>query len=268
MKSPFPGMDPYLEKHWGDVHSRLVLYTCDQLQTALPGSLFARVEERVYLESDEGIGRSTFPDVRVVELGRRVKTVLGEAISAGNVAVAEEPIIIHIPDDPITETSIVILDAESGNKVVTVIEMLSPSNKKPGEGQKLYQAKQRECIEAMVNLVEIDLLRTGERNLVIPTESIPQQHRTLYQISVFRAWKPQLGEIYPVPLEQRLPSIRIPLRARDDDVRLDLQAVLDQAYRNGRYALTLDYKLPLEPPLPSKEARWARQMIKAARGRS
>ncbi len=39
MHNPFPGMDPYLEQHWGDVHHRLVQYASDQLQEHLPADL-------------------------------------------------------------------------------------------------------------------------------------------------------------------------------------------------------------------------------------
>src|SRR5450755_2291298 len=65
--SPFPGMDPYLESHWGDVHHRLVLYSCDQLQSKLPRDLRSRVEERVVIEPPEAAHREVVPDFRVVE---------------------------------------------------------------------------------------------------------------------------------------------------------------------------------------------------------
>lgn len=223
MNSPFPGMDPYLETHWGDVRTGLVVYSCDQLQPLLPTPLIARIKEREFWHT---------------EMSR-----------------LEE-------DEPVTETSISIIDTSADNRVVTVIEIVSPWNKTPGYGQDIYLKTQREYAQANVSLVEIDLLRTGERNLAIPDAAIPRPYRTLYQISVFRAWKPDVGEIYPVPLEKPLPSIRIPLREQDEDVRLELQVLLDQAYRNGRYFRTMDYTTPLNPPLPSKEARWARQIVK------
>ena len=64
--SPFPGMDPYLESHWGDIHHRLVNYACDAIQPHLPGDLYARMEERVYVESPQELA-ARYPDVRVVE---------------------------------------------------------------------------------------------------------------------------------------------------------------------------------------------------------
>jgi hypothetical protein len=79
-----------------------------------------------------------------------------------------------------------------------------------------------------------------------------------------RAWKPLEAEIYPLPLEQRLPSIRIPLRETDDDVRLDLQPLIDQAYANGRYGHSLDYTRPPAPPLEGSDAAWADHLLRQA----
>src|SRR5205823_12090632 len=87
MPSPFPGMDPYLEAHWRDVHARLVIYACDALQSVLPGSLRARVEESVLLETPEGIDKHPlYPDVRVVEYEAKHST---ESALGGSVALAE-----------------------------------------------------------------------------------------------------------------------------------------------------------------------------------
>src|SRR5207253_5915990 len=67
-KSPFPGMDPFLEQDWLDVHSALVTYIRDQLQDQLPQDLCARMESRVLVEDDaDEKKRPRHPDVRVVE---------------------------------------------------------------------------------------------------------------------------------------------------------------------------------------------------------
>ena len=70
MKSPFPGMDPYLESYWLDVHHGLVTYARDQLQPRLPDSLRARVQERVFVETEGTDTLVVYPDVRVVEKGK------------------------------------------------------------------------------------------------------------------------------------------------------------------------------------------------------
>ena len=99
MKSPFPGMDPYLEQHWPDVHARLILYACDQLEDQLPGDLIARVEERVVFEADDGGLRVAYPDVKIAEHHRA-----GPSAAVSSRARVSEPVIVEYEDEPATET--------------------------------------------------------------------------------------------------------------------------------------------------------------------
>src|SRR5438132_10567657 len=99
MPSPFPGMDTYLEQHWGDVHSSLVIYVRNQLQKVLPKDLRARVEERV-LVTGLSRPRSLYPDVRVIDAERRSRRA-GKGAAA--VAMAE-PVVIELPDELETQT--------------------------------------------------------------------------------------------------------------------------------------------------------------------
>jgi len=257
MKSPFPGMDPYLEQHWSDVHHRLITYACDQLQPRLPPDLRARVEERVFVEAPEGEVRSIYPDVHVVERGR-AQPPGGAAVSDPAVA---EPLVIHLPDEPISQGCIEIVNAASGNRVVTLIEFMSPANKAPGDGQDLYLRKRREARAARVSLVEVDLTRTGRRVFSCPPARIPPSHRTTYQICVRRGWELDRFEIYRAPLAERLPVIGIPLRQTDPDAPLDLQALVDLSYQNGRYD-DLDYKADPTPPLDAADAAWTDQLLR------
>jgi hypothetical protein len=97
----------------------------------------------------------------------------------------------------------------------------------------------------------------------LPTARIPVRLRTTYQVCVHRGWEPEYYEIYGVPLRERLPIIRIPLRQTDQDAKLDLQALIDQAYRNGRYH-SIDYRSASEPPLEGSDEAWADQMLRTA----
>jgi hypothetical protein len=253
-------MDPYLEQFWPDVHARLILYACDQLEEQLPGNLIARVEERVVLETEEE-PRVVYPDVKITE--RPGRGFPGSGV-ASQVSVIE-PVIVEYRGEPATETYLNILEAGPGQRLVTVIEVLSMANKLAGEGQQQYRRKQKELEATGVSLVEIDLLRSGRRVLSVLPSRIPPRARTTYQACVRRGWLPRRFEVYPMPLRSPLPALRIPLREKDDDVRLDLQAVLEQAYRKGRYHLTIDYAEPPEPPLTGADAKWARTLVKAAR---
>ena len=259
MKSPFPGMDPFLEEHWRDIHHRFLTYACDDLQEHLPRDLRARLEERVFVEPEFGDGRGIYPDVRVVEYSRR-----GGGTALATEVEAAEPLVIHAESEPATEGYIEIIDVDSGNRVVTAVELLSNSNKQPGEGQDLYRNKQRECLQGGVSLVEIDLLRSGKRVLAVPPERIPPSHRTTYQVCVTRGARPRSYEVYRVPLREPLPVIRLALRPTDVDVPLNLQALIERCYHHGRYD-DIDYSAALNPPLEPADAAWANELL-AAKG--
>ena len=259
MPSPFPGMDPYLEAHWRDVHARLIVYACDALQSVLPGALRARVEERVLLETPQGIAdHPLFPDVRVVEFTE--KRGLETQPEAG-VAVAE-PLRVETEGNGETETFLEIIDHESGNRVVTVIEFLSPANKSPGPNREQYRRKQQEICSSDANLVEIDLNRFGSHTLAFPLAHLRPKGRTPYMVCVRRAVRRGVAEVYPMPLWQRLPAIKIPLRPGDADVPLDLQALVDQCYRNGAYEGTLNYAVDPDPPLLGGDKEWTAERLR------
>jgi len=259
MRSPFPGMDPYLEQFWGDVHHRLITYLSDAIQRELPGDLRARVDERVYVEPEAGRARNIVPDVRIIERGRRQDPAL--RAGSGGIALAE-PLVVHMEqDEPVRQGFIEIIDIKSGRRVVTVIEILTPANKVPGPGRDLYLKKQQELGASNASLVEIDLLRSGNRVMCAPFELIPEGHRTPYAACVRRGWNPLHFEYYRLPLRERLPAFRIPLRQSDEDVPLDLQAVIDQCYETALYD-DIDYREDPDPPLTGDDARWADKLLR------
>ncbi len=268
MNSPFPGMDPYLERHWGDVHQALVTYVRDRLQPSLPGDLRARMQERVYIELPEA-RHEYYPDVRVIERPRPASTggatAVAEPAAVTRIKDAEptmaDPIVIHLDIEPVTEGYIEIVDVKSGHRVITSIEVLSPANKHAGQGQQLFRQKRSDMQRAGVNLVEIDLLRGGDRVLMIPAEQIPPSHRSDYQICVWRATQPAAVSVYRAPLRERLPVIGIPFRPTDPDAPLDLQAVVDPCYRNGGYD-DIDYSTEPDPRLKKDDAAWSDALLK------
>lgn len=255
MDSPFPGMDPYLEQHWRSVHQRLVVYAGDQLQAILPRSFRVDVEERVFVAAELDGSRTVWPDVHLVERPR------GSAGDTAGSTILAEPLVLELLDEPVTETYLEIVDAASGNRVVTAIEFLSPTNKLPGDGHDLYVRKQREYRSGGVNQVEIDLTRHGDRSRVFPLVSLSSRHRSLYLAWARRSSQPTRIEVYPLPLEHPLPTIGIPLDSNHADVPLDLQALITQCYRNGRYD-DIDYRHPPTPPLPPDEAAWAAELLR------
>lgn len=256
-RSPFPGMDPYLECHWGDVHQSFMTYARDQLQECLPKGLRARMEERVFVESDIHKQRPLYPDIRVIEHPQKGSS---SPLAESSTAVAE-PIVIDITPDPMTEAFIEVIDVGSGNRVVTVIEVLSPANKHAGTGKDLYLKKQEELVAGRVNLAEINLLRSGQHVLAVPLGMIPPAGRTPYMACVRRATRPGVAEVYPIRLRAPLPTIKVPLRETDRDVRLDLQALIDQCYRNGGYEDT-DYRKEPDPAFDVADQVWADELLR------
>jgi hypothetical protein len=255
MRSPFPGMDPYLEKSWRDVHHRLCTYACDALQPQVQPALLARIDERLVVEYDGRRERDISPDVTITE------SEPWQMSGGGGTATMEsaEPLVL-LDDEPIPEGFIRIAEGEEG-RLVTVIEFLSLTNKLPGDGQEKYLQKRNEYYETGVNLVEVDLLRRGER-IVMASHRIPRSHRTTYQVCVRRAYNWRT-EIYAVPLRRALPTIRVPLRERDADAHLNLQALIEQTYRNGAYG-SIDYTQPPDPPLDAADAAWAAELVRTA----
>jgi hypothetical protein len=267
-------MDPYLERHWGDVHQALITYIRDWLQSSLPRDLRARMQERVFIELPEPRRAEYYPDVRVIEHPRRPPasgpaTAVAEPASAQSThngePVPAEPLLIALDVEPVTQSYVEIIDVKSGHRVITSLEVLSPSNKCPGEGQRLYLKKREDIHRAKVNIVEVDLLRGGEWILMAPQALIPPSHRTAYQVCTWRAVQPGRVELFAMPLRHLLPVISIPLRASDRDVLLNLQAVVDQCYRNGGYD-DIDYAGEPDPPLARDDAAWADALLRE-RGR-
>ena len=260
MKSPFPGMDPYLEQHWRDVHHALITYARDQLRPRLPRDLRSTIEERVFVESDVDDLHEIYPDMHVVEYPKKPSGE-GQPAEGATIAVAE-PILVHVDREPAPQGYIEIVDASSGNRVITVIEFVSPTNKLPGKSRKLYRRKQKEVIRSGASLVEIDLNRSGKRSLAGPTALLRSADRTTYMACIRRGWKRDVAELYPLRLAAPLPALRIPLRKSDTDVTLNLQALIDQCYENGGYD-TIDYGQPPVPPLDPEGAVWAEKWLRA-----
>jgi len=262
-KSPFPGMDPYLEQYWGDVHHRFIQYTCDALQPKLPDTLRARVEERVYLDTS-GANRPAFvPDAHISASKTFEPPKSWSAqpeTEDGGLAVAN-PLVIEAIEHEITEGFIEICE-RGGGKVVTVIEFLSPTNKLPGPGRELYRRKRELLRKSPTSLVEIDLVRRGTRELTGNYYLYPEVEAATYAATMYPGWMYGNYEFYPLPLRERLSRLPIPLREDEARVTLDLQEIVDQAYVAGRYDDT-DYSKPAEPPLAEADAAWVTTLSQA-----
>lgn len=259
--SPFPGMDPYLEEKslWNDVHHSLMTYIRNALQSHVRPRYNVRIEERMYVEEGK---REIIPDVAVLQTVH---------LRQGGTAVLEwecdAPVVLHIEEQLHTEGIIYIIDRARNMRAVTVIELLSPTNKEPSsKGYELYRKKQSEVLKSDVNLVEIDLLRGGEYSLAPRHGSLIEEigDRWHYLISISRADDPENFFLYPRTIRDRLPTIPIPLAIGDRDAKLDLQPVLERCYEDGAYEDIIDYRQDPPPPAFSEEdSKWIDDLLKS-----
>jgi len=232
----------------------------DQMAPLLRPRYIASTGERVYVEGLDP--RPILPDVWL----RRTRPE-GGGLAVADAAVVDEPVVVEVPDMEIHEPYIEILDRESGMRVVTVIELVSPSNKYAGPGRDAYLAKQQEIVHSDVHLVEIDLLRYGPHVLAVPEARLRGRFVYDYVMSVNRANKPRNRfEVYPRSVRQRLPRIRVPLAGDDPDVQLDIRAALKQAYEAGSYRDRIDYHAACQPPLDRDDQTWAEGVVRSSGG--
>jgi hypothetical protein len=256
MPSPFPGMDPYLEGYmWADVHHALATQFRKQLVPLVRPNYAVRIEVSLYNDRvpahELGI---MYPDVEIIHPQPPARRLIRE--TAGAIAIAPAPLSIPLTImTQVRQSSVQIRDVAS-NRLITSIEIISPSNKRE-PGMSAYLAKRDELRLAEVHLLELDLLRCGTRPW--PQASLPA---TEYLATLIRARHIQ-AEVWPIGLRERLPILPVPLRQPDPDVPLDVQAALGTIYDEADYPLTLDYdQQPPEPALSEADAAWAAECIK------
>jgi hypothetical protein len=256
MPNPFPGMNPYLEDPalWPGFHTLLIAEITRLLQPLLNArGYYANSDERVWLAESP---RTFFPDVGVVESPKRRRQTSDIAVME-----VDEPLHLKSLEIEGRERFLEIFDS-SGNQLVTSIEVISPSNKSHTHGRELYLRKQRELRVAAVNLVEIDLLRAGLHVMDVPRPLLNAIPGWSYVVHIGRVNAADY-EVYAINLREALPKVRIPLKASDPDVALDLQAAVNAAYQVGPYNLRMNYSRPPDPPLDAENERWAEELLRS-----
>ncbi|HZV07182.1 MAG TPA: DUF4058 family protein [Gemmataceae bacterium] len=258
MPSPFPGMDPYLEdpELWPDVHHELISQIRSALNPVLRPRYVARVELRIYVSSEDDPARDAWrvPDARIERTKKRKGSKTTKRAEA--LAIAEPLNIPFLVEDEIQEAYLEIRHIES-KTTVTVIEVISPSNKIRGSaGRESFLSKRRNILASKVHWVEIDLLRAGTPSLDRLAVAASD-----YRIVVSRGEDWRRARFWPVNVRQALPVIGVPLRGKDPDAPLDLNAVLCTAYDKAEYDATIDYRRDPLPPLSREDALWAARLL-------
>jgi Protein of unknown function (DUF4058) len=236
----------------------------EALQAILPRPYYAEISERVWIEVSH---RLIEPDASVLR-GEGGSSSRENGSSAAT-ATRSRCVVVSVPSDDRREAFVEIYASRAdGDRLVTAIEILSPSNKTPGErGRDLYLRKQRELLESRTHLVEIDLLRSGTHTTAVPLEGMAELVGPFdYHVAVHRSDRFEEFVTYPFRLDEPLPEIAIPLLADDKDVVIDLQTIFHRAYDTGPYRRRVDYagRLPAPPPLRPEQEAWATRLLRDA----
>jgi hypothetical protein len=246
-------MDPYLEDPWlwPDFHLTLVVVIRAELNRHLPDGYVALADRYVWLQEPDTGERTRLgkPDVFL--------TGEGDAKQEPATAAVAAPVEFILPS--LTEKGspyLKIVD-RTNRRLVTVIELLSPANKTPGKDRDSFLLKRGEYLATRVNLVEMDLLRKGER-LPWGTPPVPA---TDYYVMVSRAADRPKAQAWPFSVRDPLPTVPVPLNPADGDVLLPLGECVRRAYDSAAYDRELDYTQPPNPPLDEPDATWARQLL-------
>lgn len=253
MPSPFPGMDPYVEAQlWPGFHTQMIAGLQARLVPLLRPSYLAMIEERVYIETaPESLPRTFCPDVRVTR-----------APTPGGALTVVTPVQVPLPEPERLREPFLEIRRRDGREVVTVLEVLSPSNKRAGStGRREYLSKRQAVLESRAHLVELDLLRGGERlPMAVP---LPAGD---YCVIVSRAERRPIADVWPFTLKHRLPVIPLPLGEDDADVQIDLQDLCQSVYDNAGLDYSLDYSQPLNPFPTPEVMNWIEELLRAPEG--
>jgi Protein of unknown function (DUF4058) len=254
MPSPFPGMNPYLEQDevWHDFHERFLPAAAEALGAQVQPDYIVKIDEHVYVhelpaETRRLLGR--------VDLGVTPARPPGE--STQGVGLLNVPAWVRLPAVDVESESFLEIRDRRSRELVCLIELLSPSNKRPGPDRELYLSKRRQILSSPAHLVEIDLLRGGKP---MPAEDRPS---CTYSVMVSRVEDRPIAGFWPVGLREGLPVIPVPLRPPHADARLDLQSLLDRIHDAAGYRYYIYEGAPTSPLAPDDLA-WARGLIPPA----
>lgn len=255
MPSPFPGMNPYLEQSdaWHEFHEGFVNHAGEALEGQVGEHYIVRTDSHIYLEDEVENGRRLIGrhDVGIVTTQKPMTAASGATVLA--------PMQVQAPGEDVEEESFLEIRDLEQSKLIAVIELLSPANKRSGENREQYLAKRRYVLRSTAHFVEIDLLRGWSRMPLIP---VPECD---YCAVVSRFEDRPKMDCWPVRLRDPLPRIPVPLRAPDADVFLDLQALVHRVYDAKGFRKYV-YRKPPDPPLAPDDAEWAKQFVPTRAG--
>jgi len=256
MPSPFPGLDPWLEgpEHFHDFHAAFITYLREALNAVLPAGYYARGTQLVWMDDEQ----RREPDVGVFHTESRPDGD-GALTLPGAVAVADEA-----ATEPEKQAYLEVRTRD-GRRLVTVVEVLSPSNKARGDsGRAAYLEEQNECRAAGVHLVELDFLRGGAHTTAVPLAKLRATAGDFdCHVAITVCGERIRYFAVPITLANPLPAIPIPLDGDHPPAQIELQPLFTRTYDSGRCQEVIDYTSPPDPPLTADQQAWAEGILRA-----
>jgi hypothetical protein len=226
------------------------------LGQTLPKTYAANINERYFVPEDD---REILPDVLVIEKSSHVKEPA--AVYSGGRLASDPPMIVRAEHEKVRERFIEIESLKESGRIVAVIEVLSPSNKRGGDGRAKYLKKQDETLNSPTHLVEIDLLREGKHTVAVPLGELRKQASFDYVVCLHRGSADSVYETWPFTVRDPLPVVHVPLAGDDPDLPIALRPLLDECYDLGNFETRIDYSIPPEPPLNEQDSAWADALL-------
>lgn len=259
MHSPFPGMDPFLERRWSNFHAAFGGYAMGILNPLLPSDLVAEVETDLYIHELSADERQVGVRRKIAEGDATVNVAAdpddhGGGAMPGAMLATKPTGLGRLPGVIEERHRKIVIRSTDGEEVVTVIELLSPTNKV--RHRDAYLLKRAALLESPAHLVEIDLLRGGRR---MPIDGCPDSD---YLVTVSVAERRPTVDLFTFSLRDRLPVPPIPLRD-GEAVPFDLRLVMDRVFEASAYEKRIYHYVP-DPPLELDDARWAADILEEA----
>ena len=258
MRSPFPGMDPYLEDpiFWSSFHNRFLVAIADTIAPHLQPKYYVEIEARTYLDNGEDEVLIGIPDSVVLARTQPSRALVSQ--SSSSTAVQTKPQKVQIPIDLERKERYLQVREIGTDAVITAIELLSPTNKRTGEGRDAYKEKRRSILSSHSHLVELDFLRSGN-----PMTMRGVTGRIDYRILVSRANHRPTADLYGFTLRDPIPTFSLPLQEPDESLAVDLQTIFNGVYDRCSYHSRLNYTSPVPPPALSETDRlWIQELLK------
>jgi hypothetical protein len=238
MPSPFPGMDPYLEEpvFWASFHSRMIVALADAIAPSILPRYYIEVEARTYGD-DLLVG---IPDAVVLSRVKHAADDRDRVMPVGSpVALVNRPQQVELPVGDLVKERYLEVREVGSDRVITVIELLSPKNKRAGKGRVAYEDKRSSILSSSAHLIEIDLLRG---NLPMPLVGEDSAIDWDYRILVSRSQTRPMADLYGFMVNESIPSVPLPLGIGEEEPMVDFQVIFEGVYDRAGYEYRIDYQ--------------------------